>query len=376
MTSIGQLSRARLAGRPADYAALGLGRAVAVWEDGFRTAPGGPGTWEWWYFEARLDDGSTLVIVFYTKDFTEGGAGPPRPFVTLELDRPDGTRVSERATAHCGDHDFATGRCAVRIGASTFTGDHRGYRVHAELDGVTADVVLTPRTEPWRPETGHIYFGEDDERFFAWLPSVPSGSAEVTLAVGGRAERRAGTGYHDHNWGDTPVTGLIDHWYWARAAAGPYNVIASHITSEERYDRAEFPIFMLARGNRIVADDCTLVRFAAYDEDDDPGTGRPVAGTLVFEYRAADPGDDGYRVTFTREDTTPGAPRAADLGELDEIGGFRNALAKIAGFDGSYLRFTGEVQIERMHGGQPAETHTAAALWELVYPGRTPGSIS
>jgi hypothetical protein len=33
------------------------------WEDGIRTS-GEKGTYEWWYFDAHLDDGSTVVIVF------------------------------------------------------------------------------------------------------------------------------------------------------------------------------------------------------------------------------------------------------------------------------------------------------------------------
>jgi hypothetical protein len=39
------------------------------WEDGIRTS-GEKGTYEWWYFDAHLDDGSTVVIVFFTKFMT------------------------------------------------------------------------------------------------------------------------------------------------------------------------------------------------------------------------------------------------------------------------------------------------------------------
>jgi hypothetical protein len=44
----------------------GLTETVAPWEDGLR-AETGPGHFEWWYFDAHLDDGSTAVIVFATK---------------------------------------------------------------------------------------------------------------------------------------------------------------------------------------------------------------------------------------------------------------------------------------------------------------------
>ena len=35
---------------------------------------------------------------------------------------------------------------------------------------------------------------------------------------------------------------LIHHWYWARAQAGGYCVIASDITAERKYGHTEVPI--------------------------------------------------------------------------------------------------------------------------------------
>jgi hypothetical protein len=55
---------------PADYARFGIEReAIEPHEDGLRT-DGGPGSYEWWYFDAHLDDGAKLVVVFFTKEFT------------------------------------------------------------------------------------------------------------------------------------------------------------------------------------------------------------------------------------------------------------------------------------------------------------------
>jgi hypothetical protein len=48
---------------------------------------GGPGCYEWWYFDAHLEDGSSLVIVFYTKN-PLAPEHPLEPFVTVQLDRP------------------------------------------------------------------------------------------------------------------------------------------------------------------------------------------------------------------------------------------------------------------------------------------------
>ena len=46
------------------YRRLGVSRdKIELWEDGMRT-DGGKGTYEWWYFDAYLDDGSKLAITF------------------------------------------------------------------------------------------------------------------------------------------------------------------------------------------------------------------------------------------------------------------------------------------------------------------------
>jgi hypothetical protein len=59
--------RPRLADRPADDERLGIDTAeVAQFEDGQRIGTE-RGCYEWWYFDAHLDDGATVVVVFYTK---------------------------------------------------------------------------------------------------------------------------------------------------------------------------------------------------------------------------------------------------------------------------------------------------------------------
>jgi len=55
----------------------GLTETIAPWEDGLR-ADTGRGYFEWWYFDAHLDNGSTAVIVFATKPLL-ARKGPLRP---------------------------------------------------------------------------------------------------------------------------------------------------------------------------------------------------------------------------------------------------------------------------------------------------------
>lgn len=174
----------------------------------------------------------------------------------------------------------------------------------------------------------------------------------------------SGVGYHDHNWGNTSMADLIHHWYWARARVGGYTVIASDIIAEKKYGYAEIPIFPLAEGGTILADDGQVVHFTKSGEQPDPVTGKPVADTVGYDYDDAASGDH-YRVTFRRENTI------VQDRMIDGIKGPVRALAHLTGFDGAYLRFTGQVDVEFRAGQRDATTASAPGLWELMYFGNT-----
>jgi hypothetical protein len=351
----------RLGSTAEDYERIGISPgAVAPWEDGARTE-GGAGTYEWWYFDAHLDDGAKLVVVFFTKHFTDIGK-PLAPMIRIDLDLPDGTSHNKIAEFDPAGFAASRERCDVRIGANTFSGDLHIYRISAEIDDVAVTVSLTGEVPAWRPATGHMYFGADDEHEFNWLPAVPQGKVDATYRVAGESAGASGVGYHDHNWGNAPMNSLINHWYWARGQAGPYSVVASYITAEQKYGYTELPIFLLAKDGEVIADDAARVTFERLGTFTDTATGKPVAGVTRYTYTD---GDDTYRVTFTRH-------RDLAVSKLiDQIDGVKKVAARLVRFDGAYLRFTGELRIEHEHAGTIVDSHAESAIWELMYLGRT-----
>jgi hypothetical protein len=346
---------------PEAYQRLGLrADVIDAWEDGQRTDPA-RGSYEWWYFDAHLEDGSVLVIVFYTKNPLTPDH-PLKPFVTVHLDRPGAETVSFENHSPTAQFSASTDHCDVRIGNNVFRGDLRHYEIHVAHDDLLIDVDLTGHVPSWRPDTGYLLFGEHDEHFFAWLPSVPQGTVSVDITTGASTETLTGVGYHDHNWGDVAMNKLINYWYWGRAQAGPYSIIASYITAEHTYDDTEVPVFLLAKGDTIVADDASKVHCSLQDEHVDKQSGKPVAEVVAYEYESD---DDLYRVSFRREQTI------VDRQLVDEVTGLKHLLARLARFDGSYLRFTGDVQFEHFVGGNRIENFRDPGIWELMYFGRT-----
>lgn len=351
---------AALAAKREDYQRLGIAPgSPALWEDGLRTS-GAAGSFEWWYFDSKLEDGSSLVIVFFTGPMNPKRTDGFEPHCNIELTRPDGTEYKAFVRVKPEEARFSKERCDVQMRDCYFRGDLHRYEIHFRDEEIEATVELTGNVPAWRPHTGHIYFGKKD--FFAWLPSVPEGDVEAVLTRGGRTERLRGTGYHDHNWGNAPMTGLMHHWYWGRAKIGEYQVISSYIYGAKKYGYAEFPIFMLAKNGRILAEEPE--KYLTYTEAEpfkDEKTHKTVHGALVYEYND---GAQHYRVTYRRE---------SDLARnymLEGMPAYKRLAARyLLGLDPSYTRMTGTAVLERFEAGELVESVSAPAIWEQMYFG-------
>lgn len=353
----------RLGALPEHYERLALKKGeVALWEDGTRTNSGEKGSYEWWYFDSHLDDGTSLVIVFYTKSMMSPQTAPD-PQVTFRLNTPGEAEYSQVYRPAKGEIFSASKEsCDVRIGRCYFRGNLREYEIYYRDETTEARVTLQSGVPPWRPETGHIFFGGNDEHYFAWLPSVPEGKVTVEITRNGTTVRKRGTGYHDHNWGNINMRKVMHHWYWGRARIGDYQVITSYIWAEKKYGYNEFPIFMIAKNNRLLAGDGAKLRFIPDRRFIERETGKPVHDILVYDYQ-----DDGnhYRVSYRRRQSILNFPM------VNDVHGILRFLAGLSGFDGAYHRFTGDAVIERLEGEKVVEKIESPALWELMYFGKT-----
>jgi hypothetical protein len=348
-----------IANSPADYQRLGLSpTSIARWEDGARTDDSA-GTYEWWYFDAHLNDGAKLVVSFMNKDIATPQK-PLSPLLRLNLDLPDGRHFEKLVHYPPSEWSAASDHADVRLGENRFTGDLHRYHIQATAEEISVDIALTGEVPPWRPSTGYMLFGLDRSLEFAWLPSVPEGAVTVTYSVGRERHETTGVGYHDHNWGNVGLMKVVHDWYWARGQAGPYSVIASYITSAKKYGFEPLPIFMLARDNVLVGDDPAKVSFEREGVYTDQKTGKPVAATTRYTYRD---GEERYVVSFTR---------THDLSVnrmIDTITGVKRIAARLAQFDGAYLRFVGDLEISRYRRDELVEAHKDDAIWELMYFG-------
>ena len=354
---------ARLADKVEDFQKLGIHPTqISQKEDALHTN-GKFGEYEWWYFDAKLEDGSSLVIVFYSQPVTASNFSYA-PSMTFSLTK-DGQHFFDSKGFAYKDCSFSRETCNIKLGESTFEGDLKDYKIHYQTERVVADVTLCSSTPSWRPQSGHFLFDEKD--YFAWLPSVPEGEVEVTLTIDGKTQTLKGTGYHDHNWGNKGMFWLMHHWYWGRAKIGEYQVISSYITARKKYGYEHFPIFHIAKNGTRLGDNPKYLRYTQSDPAFDPVTKKHYHKTLEYDYND---GEQHYRITYQAENIietftvadSKNSPQAKSSALL-------RFIVKMAQLAPSYIRMTGTVTLQRFEGETEVERIHTPALWEQMYFG-------
>ncbi|GBG94749.1 hypothetical protein LFYK43_12080 [Ligilactobacillus salitolerans] len=352
--------RARLGDTDADFEKYHTKKnEVEQWEDGMRIDPAGE-NYEWWYFDANLADGSQLVITFYAKSAVDPSSGL-KPMIDVDLTRPDGTVISDKLSFAPEEFSASKEKCDVKVGDNYFRGDLNHYEIGVNSPKIKVQLSSDNVTPAWR-RTVAIFFGNDDEGNFGWLPSTPRGEVAVKIEVNGQKEELKGDCYHDHNWGNVALLKVMHHWYWGRANLGDYTVIDSYMTAEKKYGYQKLPVFLLAKKGEILADDPQYLTYSEKDKDYDGHTQKPFHNEVVYDYND---GQNHYRISYLREKTITKDRM------IEQIEGPKKFAAKFMGFDGAYLRFSGKVRLEIFAGDEVVEKHESQGLWEEMYFGKT-----
>lgn len=355
---------ARLGTLENDYKKLGIKPdRILQREDGLRTS-GKFGEYEWWYFDAKLDGGYSLVIVFFSQPVTAATVGYA-PSVYFSL-KGRGNEILEEVSAPIEECMFERKRCYAKIGNNVIEGDLRNYTVHFENERINCDVTLKGLAKSYRHKTGHIFFGE--KKYFAWLPTVPEGKVEADINIEGSEYHFEGSGYHDHNWGNVGMFWLMHHWYWGRAKVGDYQVISSYITANEEYGYEHFPIFVIYKNGVRLGCDIDAIKYEQRDEEFDPITQKHYHKTLVYDYNDK---SNHFRVTYNAENIIETFVAAEGEGTARaKASKTMLKLVKLMKLSPSYIRFTGKVTLERFEGNEVVETVVADnAIWEQMYFG-------
>ena len=245
-----------------------------------------PGAYEWWYTDADLENGYTLNVTFFHTDFTgpryteylkRYAADPTIPYNALDYANVKLSLSDEKGNLlFFGDQDFtadqvkiAGGRVEGSWGNKCYittrqAGKYPELLINAEIcDGIgnigKAEVLFTPLVEGAKIGRGCNMDAIVDGRhlYHKWVVPMPTAQVKVHMTitdVGGKVTEinQTGFGYHDHNWGNHPLTQTLDRWYWGRIAEPDMTLIYAKVWNLV----PSYPMYkpcIFTHGNHIVA---------------------------------------------------------------------------------------------------------------------------
>jgi len=207
--------------------------------------------WEWWYFDARFDDGHRCVLELQYPNITNFLAA--ECCMLFNVYTPDGREYNNIVPFPASMWRASNETCDVAIGDNTIQGYYPEYRVKFRHENLACDLLFENLLPGWTRGTGEIMFGmPEKEQVFGWVVPQPRARVSGTLSVDGVEHEVSGLGYHDHNWGNGIVPRYLSHWIWGRLSTDRVTMIFADVVTSRRCGDVHIPITFLALDDRIV----------------------------------------------------------------------------------------------------------------------------
>jgi hypothetical protein len=180
--------------------------------------PNGLYSYEWWYFDATLENGYSAQIsirclsVLYRTIF----------FIGLNLYNDGITLVNNQKIYINEEITVSLVEPLIKVdGKEIFKGyiDEETqdwiFLLNLEMDGIEIDFEFVGETQGWKGLVPGIGW---------WGVVLPKALVTGTLTIYGVELDVTGTGYHDHNWHITAIAGMNYGWYWGKINSESYSI--------------------------------------------------------------------------------------------------------------------------------------------------------
>ncbi len=178
---------------------------------------------EWWYFDAKLDNGYSLVLgVQILNIFARG-------IVTTRLTLYDQGSVLLKNYEKYLLRDFSASSDIPSVfieGNQIIFGTYDAlkdcfvYTVTLNIPEGAVSLQFVGCTKGWKrqQQTGDW-----------WAVVLPRANVTGTITINNSTMNVTGTGYHDHNWGIGPRIALHFGWFWGTCSSSNYTVTWAEI---------------------------------------------------------------------------------------------------------------------------------------------------
>lgn len=323
-----------------------------VWEDGQRlnSQEYRKGQYEWWYFDGHLDDGSMIVSAFIIQIDEKNQVNPQITFNYADSQN----RIEKTVFFRAGEYESANDHCDVKINNNYFRGkgldEYEIFLDPFHNEGWGFNLKIKRNVPSFRPGTG---FWESDEKYFAWLCSVPSGSIEGTITKAGKEIKVKGNGYHDHNWGNVPMSSILSDWYWGRAEINGLTLVTANVRFKEEAGGRETPLVYITRGEEVLLNAINEeLDFLSGHRIKHPETGKSYNSDALYIF------EKGEDKAFIR------------LNGAEAIVAYTSVEWENPGWETKYLRFAANVYVDLFLKGNNSLSKGLATLEIMDFYGK------
>jgi len=187
------------------------------------------GRYEWWYFDANLGNGATVVVVFLHKRNVSHN-GPLAPRITIELNLPDGRTFQSFSRNTPALFNASRSGCDVRIGNQPLRRHLNAPNKGTIEAAIGRHRIGGERSAPGVTQSGHSYFGAEGPRKTLRLASLGAKGRAKSDTVGINEHSAIGSRISRSKLaGDTSqCRGIMHNWTGARAS-GRVPTRSSHL---------------------------------------------------------------------------------------------------------------------------------------------------
>ncbi len=190
-----------------------------------------PGAWEWWYFDAKLDNGYLMAGSFHF--------GSPRlpansdvRFIEIGIYDPEGNRRMVRKRFDTEVCTASEEFCKVSMGHNVIEGQIPTYHIFFSEKNQGCDLTYESMVEGYIPEGQGLDAQPFDPAVYApgtapgWV--VPQCRAKVsgTITWDGNEIEVSGEGYRDHNFAHQPLSEAagVENVFWTKFYMGEWTL--------------------------------------------------------------------------------------------------------------------------------------------------------
>lgn len=301
-----------------------------------------PEYYEWWYFDARFDNGYSCVATFHWRNpFTQ----PHIPTVQVFIYSPDGKKHVGMAAVDIKECSSSPHKCDVKMGANFARQEDNKYVIslHARKCGV--DLTYHRKIPGWK-QNGDGYLFNDGEKKQGWVIAAPRSEVKGTIHIDGADIPVSGLGYHDKNWGNANIDDCFRGWYWGRLYDTDFTLIYYWLFPADT-KKAVISRLFIARENKPVLL-TNQYDLAVEKEETCELTGKRIPSKIVLQSR----GENG--VQFRCELLT------TNVLERDRLPGLPQ-------WEQFHWRFLGDYTIETKIAGKSSRSTGKAIHEHLVF---------